>query len=342
VTTQFGTPPADTPDAELLSRAFQLGAPIGNLARVEGGRLNRVWKLRTTEGSFAIKQLNPTVAARHPRVLDRFRATEQIAATFAMAGIPAVVARDAETDPLREVDGSWFLAYPWIDGSTADLATVTVEQARTAGELIGRLHSRDLRHAGVPAVDWRSVSTEQWRALAGRSRGQPWATPLEGMLPPLIAMSDDYRAAAKALRDRPVLVSHRDVDHTNVLWRDGAAWLIDWEGTAWTNPMVELAGAAIAWSGFSDGRSDEAIFRAVLDGYQEAARLSVEDAIAALAAAIGGSLDWQEFSVRRALGEAFTEEDREVGIAQTVSNLNALSKVAQHGPKWREWLLAPG
>lgn len=329
-----------TPDAEFLSRAFDLGRPIGELARVEGGRLNRMWKLRTTDGCFAIKQLNATVVARHPRVLDRFRASEQIAATFAMAGIPAVVARDAETDPLREVEGRWFLVYPWIDGAAADLATVTVEQARTAGELIGRLHRRDLKHAGVPAVDWRSVSAEQWAALAERSRGQPWAAQLERMVPALIAMSDEYRAAAEALRHRPVLVSHRDVDQTNVLWRDDAAWLIDWEGTAWTNPMVELSGAAIAWSGFSDGRSDEAIFRAILDGYQKAARLSVEDAVAGLAAAIGGSLDWQEFSIRRALGEAFSEEDRAVGVAQTVSNLDALSNVAQHSSKWREWLLA--
>ena len=135
-------------------------------------------------------------------------------------------------------------------------------------------------------------------------------------------------------------MSHRDVDQTNVLWRDGEAWLIDWEGAAWTNPMVELAGAAIAWSGFSDGRSDEAIFRAILDGYQETARLSVDDAVAALAAAVGGSLEWQEFSLRRALGEAFSEEDRAVGRAQTVSNLDALSKVAQHSPRWREWILA--
>lgn len=42
------------PNAALLANAFSLGIPVDDLLPVHGGLVHRMWKLRTTKGTFAI------------------------------------------------------------------------------------------------------------------------------------------------------------------------------------------------------------------------------------------------------------------------------------------------
>lgn len=63
--------------------------------RAHGGLVHRMWKLRTTKGSFAIKQLNHE--RMDAKVQDRYRGSQQIAAAFAASGLPAVAALDARS-----------------------------------------------------------------------------------------------------------------------------------------------------------------------------------------------------------------------------------------------------
>jgi hypothetical protein len=38
---------------------FRLGMPIGEPQSVTGGRLHRLWRVHTSTGTYAVKQLNP-------------------------------------------------------------------------------------------------------------------------------------------------------------------------------------------------------------------------------------------------------------------------------------------
>ncbi len=325
------------PNAALLADAFSVGIPVDDLLPVHGGLVHRMWKLRTAKGSFAIKQLSHE--RMDAKVRDRYRGSQQIAAAFAASGLPAVAALDAVSEPLREVAGSWFLAFPWIDGAWAHHSRLTVDQARTVGGLIAQMHLRDLEHPAPHPANWRSIPAEQWRSLAGRSAGQPWAAHLSEQLPELIEMSDEYRVAADALSDGPTVIGHRDLDLKNVLWDDRGPWLIDWDSAGRVHPLVELVTAAIDWSGFAGARTDRDLFVAVLDGYREHRPFGPDEAARALPAA-DVYLRWLEFNIRRALGEAASPIDRAIGVAETVATLENLRAAYEHRPRWREWILA--
>lgn len=320
-----------------MCSAFTLGTALSEALAVAGGFSHRVWKLDTTVGTFAIKQLNPTVVAR-PGALDRYRATERVAVAFRDAGIPAVVAHDALGDPLRELDGTWWVAYPWVDGEPVPLSEVTEDHARAVGALLGQLHRCNVSHAGVPRQITRATSADQWRDLGTRSVGQPWSKQLTDALPLVISLSAEYVAAAEELRTEPVVVSHRDVVSENILWGRKTKWLIDWEGAAWTNPFVELVAAAIDWSGYIEGRSDPQIFAAVLAGYRAVAPFDAAQALRAVPVSSGSWLRWLAYNISRALGEASSAEDQQVGLGQTLSSLRALGQVRAHQPEWRNWI----
>ena len=64
-------PSEPRPNAALLSDAFSLETPVDDLVPVHGGLVHRMWKLRTTKGSFAFKQLNHE--RMDAKVLDRYR-----------------------------------------------------------------------------------------------------------------------------------------------------------------------------------------------------------------------------------------------------------------------------
>ncbi len=333
---------ASPPDAETLCHEFALGGPLGPMAAVVGGFSHRLWRLPTEGGVVAIKQLNPNVAAR-AGALDRFRASEQVAAAFSAAGVRAVVARDADAEPLRQVGRSWFLAYPWVEGTPVRLSRVTAEHARLVGGILGVLHQRNLVHGDLPHPGTRSISPEDWRALATRSEGQAWSAELNDAMPVLLALSAESTAAADALRESPTLVSHRDLVPENVIWDADGAWVIDWESAAWINPMVELVSAAIDWSGYIEGRSDRAIFDAVLDGYRAVAPLDAAEAALALPLSAASWLRWLAYNIGRALRESASDDhERSLGVSQTALSLRALSMLSRHQPLWRQWLASAG
>lgn len=330
--------PDRAPTAEGISAAFDLGRALAPLTPVEGGFSHRVWKLRTDRGTFAVKQLNPTVIAR-AGALDRYRASERVAVAFGQAGVRAVGALHVDDDPLRSVEGSWCLAYPWIDAQTIPLSSVTVDHAYAVGATLGHLHNRNIADPRLPGPNMRTLSTEQWQDLAKRSEGQPWSSQLSDALALLVSLSAASAAAAEALRGEPALVSHRDLVPENVLWNAETAWLIDWESAAWTNPMVELVAAAIDWSGFIEGRSARATFDAVLEGYRTVAPFHPASAARALPVSAASWLRWLAYSVTRALGEtASGDADRAVGVDQTILCLEAVVKVPTHQPLWSEWI----
>lgn len=44
------------------------------------------------------------------------------------------------------------------------------------------------------------------------------------------------------------IISHRNLDSKNVLWKEGIPYIIDWESTEYINPAIELIDVATNWS----------------------------------------------------------------------------------------------
>jgi Ser/Thr protein kinase RdoA (MazF antagonist) len=323
-----------------LCAVFGLGEPLAEPQAVPGGLLHRMWRISATRGDFAVKELNPEIV-RQAGVRETYRRTEQIAAAMAAAGVPAVPAFDAAGEPVRAVNGAAVLAYPWIDGETLPATPADPQRARRIGAMLARIHALGLEAPSLRTPPWEGRGDSEWEPLIrqGTTASLPWADAVSAALPEIAAWRAAYRQAAGAI-SRTRAVSHRDLDQKNVLWRDAQTpAIVDWESAGPINPMVELAGAALNWSGHEVGQPDAAVFAATIAGYREAGGAIHGAGRAALAGCLGSWLDWLEFNMRRSLGELSSGLDqRAVSIRETFASLAALQSLGDNLETWAGWL----
>ncbi|GAA1984793.1 hypothetical protein GCM10009838_53630 [Catenulispora subtropica] len=221
------------------------------MTRVHGGFANRMYRLDTDQGSFAVKEMN-LVDRRWPyRVEDVFRFER---AAFA-AGIPMPEPISAARDTL---------VHRWVEGEKVPEAPVPEAYAFEIGEILARLHALDVAWPPAPAED---PTPRDWPELAARAvaTGQPWADDLTSQVDTFLAIAHFVDTCE---RPGPVVLTHKDIQPWNLLTREGRPVILDWELSGLLDLSGELGSTALSLAkgpGF-DGVKPT-IFRSVLDGY---------------------------------------------------------------------------
>lgn len=228
-----------------------LGTPLRPLTRVHAKSSNRLYRLDTDQGSFAVKELNVVDRRWTYHADDVFRFEQ---AAFA-AGIPMPEPISADPD---------VLVHRWVDGDRLPEAPVPAAFAFEIGEILARIHSLD--------VTWTHGSIEHsaprdWPELAERAAatGQPWADELASQVETFLAIAYFVDTCE---RPGPVVVTHKDIQPWNLLARDRRPVVLDWELSGMLELASELGSTALSVAkGGGFDNIDPAIFRSVLDGY---------------------------------------------------------------------------
>ncbi len=221
------------------------------MIRVHGGFANRMYRLDTDQGSFAVKELNLVDRRLTYHVEDVFRFER---AAFA-AGIPM-------PEPISASDST--LVHRWVEGEKVPEAPVSAAYAFQIGEILARIHALD--------VEWPHGSSEEptprdWHVLAGRAAttGQPWADELASQVQTFLAIADFVDTCE---RPGPIVLTHKDIQPWNLLARHGRPVVLDWELSGMLDLSGELGSTALSLAkepGFD--HIEPTIFRSVLDGY---------------------------------------------------------------------------
>lgn len=234
--------------------AFGLGR-IEALSRVEGGLSNDMWRVRSSEGDFAVKVMRAHAEA--PEFRGNIEFAFEIELRAFRAGVPCPEPRPTpEGRALRRVDGCWLRAHRWYDGTMSAVG----EHIDAAGDLLARVH-RVGRETVLPLED-RPMGQRRWAELA-----EPPGLP--------DSASDQLRTAAPALAqlesrtltccgELAVLVdSHGDLDPKNTLLSGGRLLAVDWDAAGPRSYAREAVSLALDWS------DDTAGFRQALGAYVE-------------------------------------------------------------------------
>ncbi|WP_243062258.1 phosphotransferase family protein [Humibacter sp. RRB41] len=228
-----------------------LGVPLGPLTRIHGGFANRVYRLDTDQGSFAVKELNLFDRRWPYRVEDVFR-FERAAFT---AGIPMPEPVSASEDTL---------VHRWVEGQKVPEAPVSAGYAFEIGEVLARIHALDIEWPHEPVED---PTPRDWPELAQRARstGQPWADELASQVDTFLEIAQFVDTCE---RPGPVVLTHKDIQPWNLLARKGRPVVLDWELSGLLDVSGELGSTALSLAkgpGFDD--IEPAIFHSVLEGY---------------------------------------------------------------------------
>lgn len=270
-----------------VAATFGLGEVL-TVEHLPDGMMNRNWRVETSSGTYAVKQLRDVAP-------DPARGQHDTIDQLAAAGLPVPrVIRTGEGDSVVEVDGLPYAASAWVNGGFRDGTTLSLDECRDLGGLLGRVHHELAKVR--PAVPERIQLKlgDPTRTLADVERYLA-----------LIAAKDepdtfDRIAVARLHEERELLSehghrrpepelgaggwTHGDFQHYNVLWDSGrVSAVLDWDRLRIAPRGYEMARASelLFWNGDSFDLDRIAAFAG---GYRAVAPIATADLVASLRA----------------------------------------------------------
>jgi aminoglycoside phosphotransferase (APT) family kinase protein len=295
------------------------------MVRVHGGFANRMYRLDTDQGSFAVKELNVLDRRWTYHVEDVFRFER---AAFA-AGIPMPepIAASCHT-----------LVHRWVEGERVPEAPVSAEYGFEIGEILARIHALDVAWAHMSIED---PTSRDWPELAERAAttGQPWADELASQVETFLAIAHFVDACE---RPGPVVLTHKDIQPWNLLAREGRPVVLDWELSGRLDLSSELGSTALSLAkgpGFDD--IQPSIFRSVLDGYVAGGGALPPSAPSWFVFMIGGWLGHTRWNILRCLAgvEVGTGPDLALSHESVRNGVRGLPDLFGRLPELQELLL---
>ncbi len=268
-----------------LARQFDLGgAPRLSDGPVARGKQGVVWRLDTSDGSWAVKVPFERFGEEEVR-----RSTEFQEAAYA-AGVPTPrVRRTTQGSVFANVDDGQVRVYEWVDLRAPDPCL----DPALVGDVVAAIHRVSVRDPS-PVEPWyrEPVGADRWTRLVEelKQAGAPFAGRLADLRDELVAL-ESWIEPPQTLQ-----VCHRDLWADNVLpTADGGVCVIDWENSGPADPSHEL-GCVL----FEFARTDPGRGRALINAYRQAggpARVSRRGHFSMLIAQLGhiteiAATDW--------------------------------------------------
>ncbi len=304
------------------------------MSAVAGGLSHRMWRLRTSAGEFAIKELNRDFANPHYVAWYERAFTFELRAYDAGVPMPRPIPEADSGRCLAELPGAdaqvvTVRAHEWMDGEQTTRGPHSEDDAETIAGILSRLDALEYpADSSVPDLTRRRPQ-DVWDVLCERLRadGIAWFDELRRNLQMLQELEAFAVEADRTASEHERIMCHRDADPKNVLRRhDGQLLLIDWDASGPAIPRREFARQAVTWIGSYDPQ--EHLARAYVRGYRGAGgspfKLTRED----FGEMAGVLLRWCEFNVRRVLGERLAgEAERAIAAREARRELSNLPRL---------------
>ncbi len=303
---------------------LKLGHLLSEPVPVSGGLLHKMFAINTTSGKYAVKALNPQIMLRPP-AMKAYINSEKISNLVAEK-IPALPAKIINGRSIQEIENQYYLVFDWVDGTSLKITQICAEHSRLMGEILADIHNIDFSELNI-ANDVSEVGQEiDWSFYLqkGQEVNAEWVEILNESSDSLYYWNTRANLSGRLLADK-LVISHRDLDPKNVLWKSDKPVLIDWEAAGYVNPMYDLVDTAVYWSEAEDGSIDNDRFLAFVKGYKSRSGEVRADWRSVLEKGYEGKLGWLEYNLKRSLGMECTDiEEQRLGTEQVFGTMSAL------------------
>lgn len=324
-------------DIKELFHTYKLGNILEEPISIKGGLLHRMYKVITDSHTYALKWLNPSIIQRNG-VTENMLHSEQIASAFS-GYLPIVAALQFDGNPLLYLNGKYFMVFHWLEGVSIFPPDITKAHCHAIGSTLGKIHQLNL---SVPTITKEkshpSIYNWQQYYILGQEQKASWINLYAQVLDRLI-LWNNRAYDAKLRSSENMVLSHRDLDPKNVMWKHDTPYIIDWEAAGYINPYQELLEVLNYWADSGNGELNEQNFNSLLHAYRKYMRIDNVDWDCILDSGFDGMLNWLEYSLKRALGiESSDEEEIKLGAEQIQGTITALEKYTEQLITIRKWL----
>ena len=329
-----------------LVQSLGLGELQKEPSEVKGGLLHKMYRVTTSKGEYAVKVLNSEIMKRPTALLNTVN-SEKIAAAF--TGIlPVVAAMEVQGKQIHELDGSFYMVFPWVEGRSVFPREINEKHCAAMGDILGRMHRADIAVDGVdpevaeaeeyPWDTYLQSAREQEKQNIQEEQNSNWLSQYEKAVCDIKKWN---RAACDAQQTlaQTLVLSHRDLDPKNVMWNGAEPLIIDWEAAGYINPYQEFLEVLNYWADDGNGGLVHSYFDALTAAYGTYMSLVKVPWDAVFAGSFSGMLGWLDYNLRRAMGiEASGEEEIRMGEEQVIGTIGALYAYCDKVKQMQEWL----
>lgn len=258
-----------------------------------GGLTNKMYKLVTDSGEFAIKVINQDNLLNNPNLYNKIEKSEEIANIAFNNNINSVCAIKYNDKYIQEIDGNNILIYKWCNGIILKTCELTLEHVRVLAKELAKLHSIKVNDK-VDIIKYNKIDYRKYYELL-KDNDEEWSLLFRNRIDDLIRLYDKVYDSYLKLSNQISYV-HKDFNRRNVLWNNNIPYIIDWETATIDNPSIDYFNSA--WFLTDDVQIDK--YEVFASEYFSIMKL--EDSInISTYASIIEECNWLEFSLKRAL-----------------------------------------
>ena len=299
-----------------------LGKTIDKPVRVMGGLLNRMYKVNTTTGIYAIKHLNPEVMKRKNAKENHILA-EKIANIAKSNNINCLPAKIINGITLHEIEGNYFFIFDWFEGKPVNEDKITLNHVKQVATLLAKLHTTNFDEVKNKCSLSKEISEINWDFYISKLENKEIRELLIRQKEYLTELDKKATSARKEIANN-IVVSHKDLDLPNILWNaDNIPIIIDWESSGVVNPCEEVLETAWDWSGGQEYFDSQKFF-CFLNAYKENGG-DLKDLSKAVYSNFKNKSGWLEYNLKRVCKlECLDDEEQELGEKEVIRVINEI------------------
>lgn len=311
---------------DYLCKEFGLGQAITSPRSLQGGLIHEMWHIQTTTGEYAIKRINQQNTQLLSNTILPIHHAEFLAQHYQQRGLIVRVARKTLSGSYHAIceNGHRWMVFPWIAGRIKNHHEILLIDAVRIGKLLTDLHQHTIAIDNLSLPSWFGFPDAHWQALTDQAiaKNLSWGSFAQANK----SVLQSWSAAALAVKPsftKNLVISHRDVSTTNIVWReDSQPVLIDWEYAGLTNPEVEIFITAMTWALHQPGQINEAIFTALAAAAGHHFKPKNKELLSSYA---GYLLEWCEFNMQRSLLDVSINDTASYEIVNVIKILEVLA-----------------
>ena len=235
---------------ELVNKC-NLGSLLESPIRIEGGLLNKMFKVSTTKGNFAFKLINPEVIKRKEGKKN-ILFTEKVSNIAKKNGIKCISAIEINNELIHSIKDNYFLIFDWFEGRPIGETELTEDKIKKIAKELSKLHKIDFSTLKNECDIYYELDEIDFDFYLSKIKDENIYNLVKEIKNRFNNLDKESIECLKKIKDKKV-ISHRDLDLPNILWnKENMPVIIDWETSGWVNPTLEVIDTAWNWAGGKD------------------------------------------------------------------------------------------
>ena len=257
---------------EILCKNYNLGTLNREPEIVTGGLIHKMYHVSTDQGEYAIKLLNPDIMKRTDALQNTVNS--EIVSNKLINVVPLVAAKCFDGKHIIELEASFYIIFDWLEGKPIFVPNISEYHCKKIGRILGKIHAANIT---VDSMEKNQNTRKEydWNMLLEKAhQGNPECyLILQENLADIIRWDKHVVSGFSEVSQHQV-ISHRDLDPKNIIWKNDEPYIIDWEATGYINPFQELIEVLNYWISDETGKYIKTKFDAIMQSYTENINIS--------------------------------------------------------------------